>query len=137
VQSHCLLPVRWQQLRIFTVVCLATQPILSSDGIRVAFDHSTGHNCLAFITCVLNWRLSLCMLVPSNNFRLVALDSHAPLLAFAVASYKTARDFHLGQCCSAGREPLKGGSVVVAEGARRLKRALPNLCPWSRPPDGS
>lgn len=33
--------------------CLpVTQPISSCDGIRMAFDHSTAHNCLAFITPV-------------------------------------------------------------------------------------
>ena len=65
----------------------------------MAFDHSTGHNCLAFITHVLNRRLFPYMLVSSNNFRLVALDLRALLLAFAVASYERAPDFHLGGCC--------------------------------------
>lgn len=37
--------------------CLpVTQSISSRDGIRMAFDHSAVHNCLAFITRVLNGR---------------------------------------------------------------------------------
>lgn len=80
--------------RDFSVVCLVTQPILSCDGIRMAFDYSTGHNCLAFITCVLNRRLFPYMLVSSNNFRLMVLDLCALLLAFAIASYERAPDFH-------------------------------------------
>lgn len=85
-------------LGFFTVVCLVTHPILSFDGIRMAFDHSTGHNCLAFITHVLNQGLFPYMLVSSNNFRLVALDLHVLLLAFAAAvSYERTPD--LSGCC--------------------------------------
>lgn len=43
----------------------------------MAFDHSSGPNCLAFITYVLNQRLFLCMLVSSNNSVLMALDWRA------------------------------------------------------------
>lgn len=43
----------------------------------MAFDHSTGPNCLAFITYVLNQRLFLYMLVSSNNSVVMALDSRA------------------------------------------------------------
>lgn len=39
------------------------------------------------------------MLVSSNNFRLMVLDLRALLLAFAVASYETAPDFHSDGCC--------------------------------------
>lgn len=113
MRCRCLLCVCWQKLGIFTVVCLVTQPILNSDGIRMAFDHSTGHNCLAFITHVLNQRLFLYMLVSSNNFRLMALDLHALLLAFAIASYKRAPNFHSGGCCLPRWEPLKGRSVAM------------------------
>lgn len=60
----------------------------------MAFDHSPGHNCLAFITYVLNRRLFPYMLVSSNNFRFVALDLHALLLAFAVASCERMPNFH-------------------------------------------